>query len=431
MTLLAACAALLLMTLAVVLLPLLSRGTTTEASPDRAVYRAQIAELDQDIARFLLAPAEAEFARTEIARRLLATEARPAKIVDSGPSALLAGVLALLLTGAAGGLYLSQGAPGLRPAPRTGAAERAQLESAVAVLETALRAEPGNAERWLIYARSTSALGQWPKAAEAYRRMLDLHPGAPEILAALGEALALAEGGVVTPDATAAFLQAPDNPIARYYLALAAAQRGETQPAIAAWRALAADLPDSSDLRSAIAARLAETAKSAGIVALPMPDPATIATADTMPPEQRAAMVRAMVDRLAERLAAQPDDIEGWLRLGRAYLVLNEAEKSADAYDHAARQQPGPDIRLQEIAALIETTPPTAPLPARAQTLVNTLAAQAPDQPEIIWYTGLVAARTGQRADALRHWERLLILLPPASQERILVQSAIDALKGN
>lgn len=277
MTLLAACTALLLLTLAVVLLPLLRRGTTTDASPDRAVYRAQIAELDHDIARGLLAPAEAEAARAEIARRLLATDSRPSKTTESGPSALLAGVLALILTGAAAGLYLFQGAPGL-------------------------------------------------------------------------------------PTAIAA---------------------ADSMPA------------------------------------------------DSMPADQRAAMVRAMVERLAERLAAQPDDTEGWLRLGRAYLVLNEFEKSADAYDRAARQQPGPDIRIQEIAALIETTPPTAPLPARAQTLVNALATQAPDQPEIIWYSGLVAARIGQRADALRHWERLLTLLPPASQERKLVQSAIDALKGN
>ena len=53
-----------------------------------------------------------------------------------------------------------------------------------------------------------------------------------------------------------------------------------------------------------------------------------------MSPEDRQAMIRGMVERLAARLAEKPDDPEGWARLARAYDVLGETEKA-----QAARQR--------------------------------------------------------------------------------------------
>jgi cytochrome c-type biogenesis protein CcmH len=50
-----------------------------------------------------------------------------------------------------------------------------------------------------------------------------------------------------------------------------------------------------------------------------------------MSAEERGQMIRSMVERLAARLEDQPDDREGWLRLGRAYEVLGEPDKARDA----------------------------------------------------------------------------------------------------
>jgi cytochrome c-type biogenesis protein CcmH len=64
---------------------------------------------------------------------------------------------------------------------------------------------------------------------------------------------------------------------------------------------------------------------------LPNVSPDDMAAAEQMLPEDRQRVIRGMVEKLAARLADQPDDIEGWRRLARAWEVLNEPEKAAEA----------------------------------------------------------------------------------------------------
>jgi len=64
------------------------------------------------------------------------------------------------------------------------------------------------------------------------------------------------------------------------------------------------------------------------------------AAAQSMSPQEREAMVRSMVDRLAARLEQNPNDEEGWSRLARAYDVLGEPEKAGTARARAARLGP-------------------------------------------------------------------------------------------
>ena len=52
-------------------------------------------------------------------------------------------------------------------------------------------------------------------------------------------------------------------------------------------------------------------------------------------------MIESMVERLASRLEQQPDDAEGWARLGRSYMVLNQPAKARDAYTRAVKLRPG------------------------------------------------------------------------------------------
>ena len=51
-------------------------------------------------------------------------------------------------------------------------------------------------------------------------------------------------------------------------------------------------------------------------------------------------MILAMVGNLAARLEQQPDDVEGWARLGRSYMVLNQPDKARDAYARAVKLRP-------------------------------------------------------------------------------------------
>jgi cytochrome c-type biogenesis protein CcmH len=69
----------------------------------------------------------------------------------------------------------------------------------------------------------------------------------------------------------------------------------------------------------------------------PGPSAADIAAASKMAPEQQSEMIRGMVARLAARLEKEGTDPEGWLRLIRAYLVLNDRDKAQSAVSDARR----------------------------------------------------------------------------------------------
>jgi cytochrome c-type biogenesis protein CcmH len=71
-----------------------------------------------------------------------------------------------------------------------------------------------------------------------------------------------------------------------------------------------------------------------------------------MPEAQRNATIRAMVDGLASRLAENGQDIEGWLRLMRAYSVLQESEKVRLALVDARKNMAGNSEALSRIDAL-------------------------------------------------------------------------------
>jgi cytochrome c-type biogenesis protein CcmH len=293
-------------------------------------------------------------------------------------------------------------------------------------------------------------LGDWQKAGSAYRRAIDLGLTKPDVFAGYGEMLVLAADGIVPPAAHDAFIQAlaadPKNEVARYYLALADGQAGDEKRAIGRWLALAADIPDDSPMRESIARGIAEAAKEGGLPApalpkgappqqdaaetQPGPNQDQMAAAAQMPEGQRNEMIRGMVAQLAAHLQSQPNDLEGWLRLGRSYAVLGETDKSVDAFEHAATLKPDDaSIRLQEFQMLTARLQSNDPLPPRAAELLRQVLVIAPDQPEALWYLGVQAARDGNPAEARRDWTKLLGTLPPDSEDAKLVKSALDTLK--
>ncbi len=432
---------------------------------DRVVYRDQLKEVERDLARGVLSPTEADSARLEIQRRLLAVEvASPGSRTWSAPSPRLAGVVALLVLGGAVGLYWRFGAPSLPDAPFAGrlaqsteqapapdAAPHVDMRQAAEQLAQKLHADPTNAEGWVLYARTESMLGDWQKAGAAYRQAIGLGQKGPDVFAGYGEMLVLAADGIVPPAAHDTFTEAlaadPKNDVARYYLALADEQAGEEQRAIDRWLALAADIPDDSPMRESIARGIAEAAKAGGMTApaLPKgtppepqqdaaeapsgPNQDQMGAAAQMPEGARKEMIRGMVAQLAARLQTEPNDLEGWLRLGRSYAVLDEPDKSVDAFEHAARLKPDDaGIKLQEFQTLIAKLQPNDPLPPRAVELLRQVAAIAPDQPEALWYLGVQAARDGNADEARRDWTKLLGTLPADGDDAKLVKGALDTL---
>jgi cytochrome c-type biogenesis protein CcmH len=339
-----------------------------------ALFRRQLSNLETEIAQGRLDPEEAADTRAEITRRMLAAADQESDDLRRGggrssemPWRIGAAVgIAGLLPAAALAVYAAVGTPAAIDPARGAAAggegphDRAKLAAAAEQLKERLQREPGHLEGWVLLGRTFASLERFADARQAYDQAIGLAPNEPRLHAELGEFIVLTAGGVVTPEAQAEFAKAGDDPRARFYGAEAALQRGDREAAKSALKALLAAAPAEAPWRQAVAERLAEIAPdeqppSGPAGGSPSPIPAgsqpsagspsagpssrDVAAAQSMSPEERQAMIRGMVDRLAARLEQNPDDKEGWNRLAHAYDVLGEPEKAASARTRAAQIQ--------------------------------------------------------------------------------------------
>ncbi|MGJ0506310.1 MAG: c-type cytochrome biogenesis protein CcmI [Methylocystis sp.] len=349
-----------------VLAPLALRGEARDAkAADIAFFEEQIAEIDREKAEGRLDPAEAEAAKTEAARRLLRAEAAPgAAAGGSRKAALVTALAAIVIVPAVSlPLYLRLGKMEMPDMPLTArlesAPERGDLAGAVARIEQHLREHPEDGQGFEVVAPYYLRTGRSEDAINAYEKALKLLGPTPQRHAALGQARMMVARGQVTAEAKKEFEAAltldPRDAMARYYLALAAEQAGEKQTAIGMFSALEADTPADAPYLSAVKQRLAELRGEpapAPPVAERGPGSEQGKAIAAMPAQQRDAAIRGMVGRLAERLQSQGDDVEGWLKLIRAYSVLAEPDKAKKAVGDARKALAGKDGEVARIEAL-------------------------------------------------------------------------------
>ena len=115
--------------------------------------------------------------------------------------------------------------------------------------------------------------------------------------------------------------------------------------AAAIWRGLLAKAPADAPWRPLIEAALARV----GDPAAPALSNDAMAAAKDMNEADRGAMIRGMVDRLATRLKQNGDDVEGWLRLVRAYMVMGERDKALSALVEARQAVASDTERLRQL----------------------------------------------------------------------------------
>ncbi|HJU27601.1 MAG TPA: hypothetical protein VJ718_00420, partial [Candidatus Binataceae bacterium] len=171
-----------------------------------------------------------------------------------------------------------------------------------------------------------------------------------------GEALVAAADGVVTDEAKRAFQSAvagdAHNAKARYFIGLADEQDGNRNDAATQWRALLDEAPADAPWKDLVRAALARVTVEPSVAA--GPGPADIAAAETMPQSQRAEMIRGMVQRLSDRLHADGKDIDGWMRLVRAYAILGDRDKAKNAATDARRALSDQPDELKRIDDLVK-----------------------------------------------------------------------------
>ncbi len=340
------------------------QGDAGEAS-DVVVYRDQLATLDADVARGVVAPEEAETTRVELSRRLLAA-ADAAERAEAATQAPLAGtrVIASLSTAfvLVGGtaIYLWLGAPGRPDAPLASRADEAQAiadmaqrppqaiaEAMVAArtpepqvperdrvlltqLETVLESRPDDAEGLRLLARTYMQLGYHLEGRQAQDRLVTLlgAEARTEDLSALAEFMIVAAGGYVSPEAEAVLDQTlardPGDPWAGYYKARAELQSGDRTAAGSRLTALVENASTPDTLRAAAADDLAR-------LLAPGPDAEAVAAAGDLDPAAQREMAEGMVAGLAARLADEGGTVAEWQRLIRAYRVLGEVDAAEQA----------------------------------------------------------------------------------------------------
>ena len=376
----------------------------SRAAHDVVVFKSQLAEVERDLERGLVSETEAEGARREISRRLLAAadaleaekEIQPASaqasraVLAAGGATILLGSFALyalvlgspnrpdtplaqrdfaaeyaearLTQAEAEALYLeNHGGEIPAPAPPQAPEGEPDFATLLTRMEAAVAARPDDVQGRIILARGYLRVGRageaWPLLSRAAELLGEEAPA--ELFAEIGETMTAAAGGYVSREAQRAFERAPNLPMSRYFIGLASAQDGRFQPALDQWIRLLRDYP-TAPFSAMLRRQIEEMAGEAGFAlrpdALPpvpgatpaetAPGPSAdqVAAAAEMSPEDRQEMINAMVEGLAASLAAEPRNIDGWLRLIRSYAVLGRTADAERAYaDARAAFEDAPD----------------------------------------------------------------------------------------
>ena len=341
----------------------------------RAVYRDQLAEIETERAAGLIGAAEAEAAKVEISRRLLANAAQsehtapmttaPRSATQHGRIALATAAVVPILTLA---LYLAYGSPGMPSgslATRTDVG-RDQLAGMIGQVEARLRQAPDDGKGWEVIAPVYLKLGRYADAATAYANAARLQGENVKLLAGLAEASILAKDGIVTEEARAAYEKVlkiePGRMEPRFWLAMGKEQDGRLANALADYTALLKEAPPDAAYRAAVEARIKEV--SARMSAPRGKEPAKAPTGPTaadleaaarLSPEQREQMVAGMVEGLAQRLKSDGKDLAGWQRLLKAYTVLGRRDDARAALAEARRNFAGDARALSDLSGLAAT----------------------------------------------------------------------------
>ncbi len=341
-----------------------ARARTGAGAAQVAIYKDQLAEIDADLARGVIEPADAEAHRTEVARRLLAAASTADQPAAKGRRwfVLVPALLVPLVAFAVYGRVGTPALPDLPQAQRLALAEKTgDLEAMVYKVEQHLAKNPGDATGWEVLLPTYQAMGRFNDAAAAYRRLIVIKGPSADLYANLAEMLVFAGNGLIPAEGAAAAQEAlkldPKHGKARYYEALGIFQDGKSAEALARFESLLADSPADAPWRTAVEKQITDVKTAMAkpsIAKQPGPTQDEINAAGAMSAGDQQAMIRGMVDGLAAKLEADPRNLDGWLRLIRARVVLKDTDIAKTSLDKARSIFDGDQGALGQLAALAE-----------------------------------------------------------------------------
>ena len=335
---------LLLISALTLLIPVLSpgKGVQDRHASALAIFKDQLAELERDRARGLISDDEVEAARVEIERRVLAlNDGQASPSASNGRSGRVLVVSALLAPLLGVALYWTTS----DPAARSGQAARDAREVAeIAALAQTVRdrlvSDPKSpTEGWLLLARTYSGLGQIEAALDAYATAAEREDVTAQGLLDYAE-LALMQDPSRTDIAARSLdrVLAGEDPNSEthtkavYLRALAYANSDQAERGL---ELLDAGIETARSQEAVARLRELREVLRRQIVSTPALSTEQTEMAAAMSGEERTAFIADMVNGLAARLKENPEDLDGWIRLARAYSVLGLDERAAEAYRSA------------------------------------------------------------------------------------------------
>lgn len=358
------CIALVLLALGVVVRPLIATDASpSEAgpSPEQAFYADQLRQLDREIERGVIEPPAAEEARAEIGRRLLREADAKTDAVSrrSRSRPLVAAFCSVAVLALSFGGYLALGSPSMEDQPLAARLNVDPRQASVPVLiaraEQRLREAPDDIAGWRALGPIYLRTGDYDAAIGAFQRVIELGGENAADLSRLAEAMMAKADGEVTADAQDALRRSvalePSEPRANYLLAVAKAQDGDRDGAIADFAALVETLPEDSPWHAAAlqAVQIASAepaAPSGSSLEAPRPNDTQELSADPA--------IVSMVEGLAQRLDAQGGTVDEWQRLIRSRTVLGQREAAARTVAEALAAFPAGSEQAASIASFAE-----------------------------------------------------------------------------
>ncbi len=437
-----------LLALAWLLRPLLRDTQPVGVSSQRlnaSIYRDQLEALERDLARGVISAADCEATRDELQLRLLDDTEEPAAVVPSSTTSIWTArrsalLIALLVPLGSAALYWTLGAPEAMDAQATqraggaGTVHDDKVAQMVDNLAERLKANPDDPKGWVTLARSYKMMGRFAEAEQAFLKAGDLVNTQPDLLVDYADLLAVRNGnnieGRPLDMVNKALAQNPQHPMGLMMSGVAAYRRAEFALAVSQWEKLLAVLEPGSPDAQQVAADVANARAKAGQpgaakAAAPNAQAPAVdaAAAGAMTPEK----INQMVEALAARLKANPGDLQGWVRLARAYKAQGRMAEAEDAFGKAgAVVDTDPDL-LTQYADVVATR--SGKIEGRPLQLVDKALALNPKHPVALMLAANAAYRRADYTRAVAYWETVLTVLPAGSPDATQVQAEIAAAR--
>ncbi|MDD5333730.1 MAG: c-type cytochrome biogenesis protein CcmI [Rhodoferax sp.] len=427
--------------------PLLWPAARSGVSSERlnaSIYRDQLETLERDVARGVISAADCEATKDELQLRLLDDTADSAALPPPASTGFWSGrrtaaAIALLLPLGAGGMYWWLGTPAAIDPVAAQKANNDQVATMVDTLAARLKANPDNPKGWAMLARSYKVMGRFAEAEQAFVKAGNLVNTEPDLLVDYADLLAVRANNDIEGKplelVNKALALNPQHPMGLMMSGVAAYRRSDFTLAVKQWEKLLTVLDPGSPDAQQVEADIADARAKAGLPtgaakAASGAKPGAGADAGKLPPVDPAAApamtpekINQMIDGLAARLKANPDDLAGWIRLGRAYKVQGRLAEAEQAYGKAGKLIDTDADLLTQYADLLATR--SGNIEGRPLALVNKALVLNPKHPVALMLAGTAAYRRSDYAQAVAHWEKVLAVLPPGSPDAKQVEAEI------